>query len=68
MDQSQPYRIVIEDGLMTVMDANGDGHDCHVLADGSLADANAQIDRWAKTYRINVAAAKRDLAAYANEL
>ena len=43
-----PYRIDIADDLMTVLDAENNGHDCHVLADRNAAVR--QLDAWANVY------------------
>lgn len=42
------YRIDIADDLMTVLDAENNGHDCHVLA--KRDDAVRQLDAWASVY------------------
>jgi hypothetical protein len=57
-------RIDFEDGLMTVMDGQNQGHDCLDLSDCSLEYAEAQIDRWAAEYAIDATSAKQELAEY----
>jgi hypothetical protein len=61
-------RIVIEDGLMMVMDDQNQGYDCLDMCDCSLEEADAQIDRWAAQYRFDVAVAKRELVEYYPDL
>ena len=62
------HRIVIEDGMMMVMDNDGNGYDCHVLGDVPAPGAEEQIDRWADEYRFDVARAKREIRNYVQEL
>ena len=57
-------RIVLEDGLMMVMDDQHQGYDCLDLGDCSLEYANGQIERWAAEYTFDVEVARRELAEY----
>lgn len=46
-----PYRIDIADDLMTVLDAENNGHDCHVLTGRDAA--HRQLDAWANDYKFD---------------
>src|SRR4051794_30159453 len=46
----QPVRIVIEDGLMMVMDAGNNGYDCCNLCDCTEEFAVTTLGRWAHNY------------------
>ena len=45
------FRIDIADDLMTVLDAENNGHDCHVLT--GRAAAHCQLDAWANDYKFD---------------
>lgn len=51
------HTLDIVDDLLVVLDADGNGCDCHVLT--SYRAAKQQIQRWTHEYVINVAAAYR---------
>lgn len=53
------FRIDIADDLMTVLDAENNGHDCHVLAD--RAAAHRQLDAWANDYEFDRDAAVAEI-------
>lgn len=62
-------RISFEDGLMMVMDDQNQGYDCFVLRDNCPVDeATEQIQRWATQYAFDVEGARRELAAYFDDL
>jgi len=50
------------DGLMCVMDDDGNGYDAHVLT--GYRDAKRQIQKWTAEYTIDVAAAYRLLSEH----
>jgi len=56
------HTIEIIDGIMCVMDEDGNGHDAAVL--DSYRAAKRQIQKWAAEYTIDVADAYRRLAEY----
>lgn len=56
------HEIYIIDGMMCVMDEDGNGYDAHELT--GYRDAKRQIQKWTTEYVIDVAAAYRLLSAY----
>ena len=69
----QPVRVVFEDGLILVWDAEGNGVDCHDLNAAAAVEAFAavarheaerQIDEWSARYEFDLADVKRRLADY----
>jgi hypothetical protein len=55
------YRIEFTDGLMHVMDEDGDGHDAHVVRADGTKEAETKIDEWAAEYDIDPRRARRAL-------
>jgi hypothetical protein len=56
------HTIEIVDDLMVVLDEDGNGHDCHVLA--SLAEAQDQLKKWKVEYSFDFDEALAAIAEY----
>jgi len=59
---TMPYTIELCDGLMCVMDEDGNGYDCHELR--SLPDTRRQLRRWQDEYTFDHAAAVREIEEF----
>jgi len=61
-----PHTIDIVDDLMVVLDADGNGCDCHELR--SLRQSKQQLRRWQDEYTFDYAEALRAVSAYFTNL
>jgi hypothetical protein len=61
-DEAVNHAIYIVDGMMCVMDEDGNGYDAHELT--GYRDAKRQIQKWTAEYAIDVAASYRLLSEH----